>query len=141
MMRTTPTMQKIITRIVKKNCCPIPLIQSERRLFLQLEGLPPLHLVISPDYVSVSQIEQESGEFYCDPEVLFYTGGRGWVPIHARRMGVLDETYAKPNWKIGGISPVPGEEVRQGEQAQKCERWAQELQAQGWLERATRPHA
>lgn len=134
-------MQKIITRIAKKNGCSVPVLQSERRLSLQLEGLPPLHLVLSPDYVSVSQIEQESGEFYCAPEVLFYTGGGGWVPIHASRMGFLDETYAKPNWKTGGITPVPGEETRQREQARKCEQWAQELQAQGWLERATRPHA
>lgn len=106
---------------------------------MQIEGFAPLHLVLSPDYVSVSQVEQESGEFYSDPEILFYTGDGEWVPIHASRMGAVDETYAKPNWGTGGIIPVPGEEVRQGEQAQKCEQWAQELQGQGWLERAARP--
>lgn len=132
-------MQNLITRIAKKNGCSLPLLQSERRLFLQLEGFAPLHLVFSNSYVSVSQVEQESGEFYPDPEILFFTGDGEWVPIHASRMGVLDETYAKPNWETGGITPVPGEEVQQWEQAQKCEQWAQELEQQGWAERATRP--
>lgn len=134
-------MQNLITSIAKKHGCSLPLLRSEWRLSLELDGFAPLHLVLTPDYVSVSQVEQESGEFYPDPEILFYTGDGEWVPIHANRMGVLDEVYAKPNWKTGDIIPVPGEETRQEEQAQKCEQWAQELQRQGWLERATRPPA
>ena len=139
-MKTCPTMRKLITRIAKKHGHFIPTFIGERRLTLELEGFAPLDLVVSEDTVSVSQIEQETDEFYPDPEVLFYTGGRGWVPIHASEMGKKDEFYAKPDWKRGGVMvAVPGEEKRQAERAQKCEQWARDLQEQGWLERGKRP--
>jgi hypothetical protein len=61
------------------------------------------------------------------------------VPIHASRRDEREQSYALLNWKEGGIIPLKEAASRQVEEAKRCEKWARDLQHQGWLKCAQRP--
>ena len=147
-MKTSPAMQKLITQIAQKHGYDTTPRNGERRLQLGLEDFQPLLLIFSPGTVCVAQGEQPepdnesdgewSGEWdeETDPnqEVIFHTDVGGWVPMYSTQRGIC-RFYARPNWKTDNVEFHKGQKEQQAEEAKRCEKWAQELREQGWLER------
>ncbi|BCM94124.1 hypothetical protein IAD21_06027 [Abditibacteriota bacterium] len=138
-MKTTPRMQGVITRLIEKHESEFRHWGDERCLHLELAGFAPLLIVVNELTVCVVHEEMEDGAVNAWPEVVFYTGGKRWVPIHANGIDGKEQSYALLNWKQGGIIPLKEAASQQVEEARRCEAWALDLQHQGWLEHASQP--
>jgi hypothetical protein len=75
-MRTTSTMQSVITRLIEKHESEFFQSGDERRLRLELGGYAPLLLVVSEITVAVAHEEVWNNETFASPEVILYTGGK-----------------------------------------------------------------
>ena len=135
-MLSSPAMKAFVTRLAKLHDTQFILCPRERRLYLQREGLPCLGVVMGEETVSISLEEIWDGEPYLNPEVLFYTGTGQFVPIYSSRLGEKDRFYARRTGNRGELVPVTGTEEHQAEEARFCDKWARELETQGWLEGA-----
>lgn len=133
-MKTTPELQELITRLAKKH--GFDLNQSQRSLMLHIDGFMPLAIErIAPDQISVCHYQQ-NGDMMRDPEVVFFTCNKQWVPLRLEQSpGVCQFTMTATddNTAIETIASL-----RQADLTRFCRTWAHNLWQQGWLEHSRR---
>lgn len=131
-MKTSPKIQRVIEQLTKQH--GLALSQVEAHLRLQMPGFDRLVIEnIGSQCVSVAHYFELNGDLVADPDVVFFTGYGAWVPIEItqvpaiyRRYAVLDEA---------GQTIVRLNSRGQADLAAFTEQWAQNLLAQGWLQR------
>lgn len=137
-METTPKFQNYITRLTEKH--GFHLNKPLQHLQLEMEGMEdswPLIIQRSErNTLSVYyHIESEWGDIEQDSAVTFFTGYGQWVPMQFTPLNAHFRDCCRPTDRdfsnIKVIDPQACAEV-----AAFCENWADELQAQGWLENA-----
>ncbi len=131
-MKTSPRMQAIITQIAEKH--GFDLTTAGTYLRLTMAHFDPLVIqVVGKNLVSVDHFYQPYPHLeVADPGILFFTGYAEWVPIEVmQRLGGhrvyahLTEDYEA----IADLLPAP-----QADLADFAEMWAQNIEAQGWLD-------
>jgi hypothetical protein len=134
-MKTSPKMQRVIEQLAKKH--GLDLSREEAHLRLTMPGYHRLVIeTIGSQCVSVAHYFEQNGDLVADPDVVFFTGYGEWVPIEItqvmdiyRRYAELDEAgRAIERMNLQGVAAL----------ASFTEQWAQNILAQGWLERGQR---
>ncbi|MCA9330790.1 hypothetical protein KC957_01975 [Candidatus Saccharibacteria bacterium] len=134
-MKSSPTMQRIITQLADKH--KVDLTQLEGYLRLQQPAYERLVIeTIGQDLVSVAHYFEQNGDLIPDPDVVFYTRTGEWIPIEITHSLGMYGIYAtvhetKPYLRMRDI-------VRQADLANFTEMWALNLIAQRWPEKGTR---
>lgn len=135
-MKTSPQMQRIITRLAARH--DLDLAAAGGHLKLENGDYAPLVIEkVGPTLLSAAHYVEENGDLVADPEVVFFTGYSQWVPIEI--------TQRPPGgYRVCAELSGNGREIArldisgQAALASFVETWANNLLAQGWLERARR---
>lgn len=135
-MQTCPNMQHFILCLAAR--FGMDLNAEEAHLKLVNEGYLPLAVEkVGKHLLSVAHYAEEGGDLIPDPEVVLFTGYSTWVPIEiAQRPPGGYRVYAEVS--ADGKSIARLDPAGQAELAHFVERWANNLAAQGWLDRAFR---
>ena len=136
-MKTSKTMQSIITKIAEKH--GLDLAAAEAHLRLEKEPYMPLVIEkVGRHLVSIAHYFKQNGDSIADPDVVFFTGYAEWVPIEIQQvMGY--RRVARLNDDGSAIDAV---NLRgQADVASFSNLWARNIRAQGWLEYGIRPEA
>ncbi len=130
-MKASPKMQSIIAQIADKH--GLDLEARESHLRLEMPGFDRLVIEkIGQHLVSVAHYYELNGDLIAEPDVVFFTGYTGWVPIEitqslggTRRLARLDEQ---------GCDITHLNIRAQKDLALFTEQWARNISGQGWLE-------
>ena len=129
-MKTSPTMQRIITQLAEKH--GVDLGQVEAHVRLHLPGYERLTIEnIGRHQVSVAHYFEMNGDLVPDPDVVFFTGGGVWAPIEITYSFGLYRRYATLNEDATQLQVMDA--ANQADLANFTELWAQNLIDQGWL--------
>jgi len=130
-MRTSKKMQRIITKIADKH--GLDLAAEAARLRLDMPSFDRLVIEkVGKHLVSVAHYFEQEGDLIADPEIVFFTGYEGWVPIEVTQVIGGTRGYAglTPDGQdIAWFNPDP-----QADLADFAGTWADNIKAQGWLE-------
>jgi hypothetical protein len=133
-MKASPQMQGIITRIAQKH----GLVLESRDAHLRLE-LPHFDRLviekIGENLVSVAHYYEQNGDLVAEPDVVFFTGYTGWVPIEITQSLTGTQWVARLDEQGADITHIKAQ--AQKKLAEFTEQWARNITAQGWLEHAT----
>ena len=130
-MKTTPRMQTIISRIAARHA--LDLSTPEAHLRLEQPGFMPLVIEnIGSNLLSVAHYYKQNGDTIADPDVVFFTGWKEWIPCEItqslgtyRRVAQISED---------GTSITRVKLKRLADLSRFCEMWARNIAAQNWLE-------
>ena len=129
-MKTSPKMQRVMTQLVDKH--GVKLTQVEAHLHLELACYEPLVIeTIGPQQVSVAHYFEQNGDLVSDPDVVFFTGYRAWVPIEITHNYGRTFRYATLNQDCSQLCTM--NLAQQASLAAFTEQWARNLMDQGWL--------
>ena len=135
-MKTATLMQHTITGLAEK--FEVDLTQPGAALQLELDGFMPLSLeCIGPSQVAVCHFFMQEGDLMADPEIVFFTGYKEWVPVEITQapLGVW-RRYAELCADASAISKLNPSGV--AELADFANQWARNLREQGWLKAGRR---
>ena len=130
-MKTAASMQKIIIAITEKHALDLNAIESYLRL--EQPSLTPLVIEkIGKHLVSVAHYYKQNGDMMADPDIVFFTGYREWVPIQITQahLGFTNAAELSPD----GTTIKSFKPQAQAELADFCIVWANNLHAQNWLD-------
>ncbi len=134
-METTPKFQNYITRLAEKHGSKVA--TSRGCLQLELEGCCPLIIEsYEPNILGVYyHVVFDSGDVEHGSDMTFFTGHGQWVPM---MFSPLDAKWRQScritNRECSEIEMIDPQVHT--DLVAFCENWADELQAQGWLENA-----
>lgn len=134
-METTPKFQNYIVRLAEKHSSNMA--TSRGCLQLELEGCYPLIIEsIEPNILGVYyHVESIWGDVEQGSSMTFFTGHGQWVPM---LFCPLDAKYRQScrvtNRECSDVIMIDPQ--THTDLVAFCEKWADELQAQGWLENA-----
>jgi hypothetical protein len=133
-MNTAPAMQRTITELARR--FGVDVSQPGAYLRLELGGYMPLSIECTgPHQVAVAHSFVQEGDLMVDPEIVFFTGYKAWVPVEITQAPLgLYRRYATLNLEASAIAAFIPEGV--AEVARFANHWAKKLQAQGWLDQA-----
>lgn len=134
-MKTCPKMQQIIEALAAKH--GLDLAAAEGHLRLELPCFMPLVIEkIGRHLVSVTHYYYQNGDACPDPDMVFYTGAEGWMPVEITQ--VLGYTRCLT---LGADGKPEGIAIRSyNDVASFAEFWANNIREQGWLERGQPPN-
>lgn len=124
-------MQKIIIAIAERHA--FDLNSPESYLRLEQPSLMPLVIEkIGEHLISVAHYYTQNGDMMADPDIVFFTGYHEWMPIQITQtpLGFTNVAELSPD----GTSIKSFRPQAQAELATFCREWADNLQAQNWLE-------
>ncbi|MFQ5858413.1 MAG: hypothetical protein ACE5LU_22660 [Anaerolineae bacterium] len=131
-MKTCPRMQKIVTKLAKKH--GLDLTADQAHLRLDMPSFDRLVIEKVGKYqVSVAHYFEQHGDLVADPEIVFFTGYKEWVPIEI--------TQVISGWRQVAKLSKDGKNIAgfnrraQADVAMFAETWARNIESQGWLER------
>ncbi|MBU0491542.1 MAG: hypothetical protein KKA73_16525 [Chloroflexi bacterium] len=137
-MKTCTVMQRLVTRLLAQH--GVDLADPAAYLKLKVSGFMPLVVErIGPTRLSIAHYyvhDEWSGELVADPDVEIFTGYDPWVPLaiqHPPPFGYL----------VAAELSADGRQIErlnrraQADLAAFVNQWARNLQAQGFLDRAT----
>jgi hypothetical protein len=130
-MKTAVSMQKIITAIAEKYA--LDLNATESHLRLEQPGYMPLIIEkIGRHLVSVAHYYTQEGDMMADPEIVYFTGYQGWVPIQITQApwGCWDAAVlSSESAEIKSFNPQ-----KQADLAAFSDEWGENISAQNWLD-------
>jgi hypothetical protein len=137
-MQTCPKLKMVIEQLAQRHS--LDLTQAEAHLRLDLTGFDRLVIEnIGLHCISVAHYFELNGDLVAEPDVVFYTGREGeWAPIRISQSLIGWRSYAELSEDGGHL--VLDSPSGQADLAAFAEQWAENIQAQGWLEHG-RPHS
>ena len=135
-MKTCPKMQAVVESLTARHDVNLEMIGA--RLRLDMPGFDRLCIErLTPMAVSVAHYFEVNGDLTPEPDIVFYTADTaGWIPIEIAQSltGWLQLVQG------GFTSPLQTGTQKQvlDEVADFAELWADNLVAQGWLEKGVK---
>ena len=130
-MKTSKVMQKVISKLAEKH--GLDLTAPETHLRLDMQGFDRLVIAkIGARLVSVGHFFESHGYLMADPEIVFFIGDTGWIPIEITQALGGRRIYAdlsSDGQEVALVSPLD-----QMALALFAEGWARNIEVQGWLE-------
>ncbi len=138
-MENVGKLQSFITRLAHKHGFDLdaPLEVPRGVLRLEMEGYP--RLVINhtePNFLWVSSIHEGEFEPEPDPLLLLFLRRPKWIPLLLCHRIEYGNVYARLT--SDGTDVVIFDPAGQAQVEKWCQQWAEELEAQGWLENGRR---
>lgn len=128
-IKTSPTMQAVITALAEKH--GLDLAASEAHLRLTMEPYQPLVIEKIGKYqVSVAHYLYENGDPIADPDVVFFTNALEWVPIEITQVLGYRRVV---NLSADGTTMQTFYSRAQRDVAAFVRTWAWNIRNQGWL--------
>lgn len=129
-MKSSPRMQAIITQIAEKHARNLAIPGTHLRLVLT-PFMPLVIECIGANQVSVCHYYEQNGDLVQDPEIIFFTFYPEWVALAIQSVHGYHEaaTLTPDNQAIHAFQPRAQQEI-----GVFAETWAQNIEAQGWLE-------
>ena len=129
-MKLSPTMQRTIEQLAAKY--EVDLARPGAYLRLEMPGFDRLSVEnIGGNRISVAHYYEQNGDLIADPEIVFFTCWLGWYAVEItqvftgwRRLASIDER--------GHITAA--DLSRQADVARFANRWARNIQEEGWQE-------
>lgn len=135
-MYTSPMMQAIIIELADKH--DVDLNDRWAHLRLEMGAYQPLVIeTVGPHLVSVGHYAEVNRDLVPDPQVVFFTGADGWVPIEITQQLGGRRVYARLSDDERRIVPVDAAGVARLVNFVDG-LWAKNIRAQGWLARGRR---
>jgi hypothetical protein len=139
-MKSTPAMQKIINKIVKKyldigldETVLTTYMTTEVHLHLDMPPFQPLVIErIGNRHISVVHYFEQNGDLVPDPDIVFYIDEDGWYPVEFQNQLKYQRLA-----KFDDNGNLVVENKQQRDVASFCATWAKNIIYQGWLENAT----
>lgn len=134
-MTTAPKMQEFILRLLEKHGCDL----SKRPLYLRIEIESELPLVIhshAGDYIHIAQVDESCDRFEDDWSITLYIGQSEWIPTLICTQTEPARYFSRPT--RDGHSVEVLDKNNQALLVDDCEKWADQLQQQGWIEKGRR---
>jgi len=129
-MKTAEAMQRSITAIADKHS--LDLKSPDFYLSLEQPNFMPLVIEkIGEHLLSVAHYYKLEGDLLADPDVVFFTGYKYWVPVQIRQalFGTMDAAQlSEDGADIQSFNPKT-----QADLAAFCRDWAANIKAQDWL--------
>jgi hypothetical protein len=131
-MKMCPKMKAVIEQLAQRH--DLDLTQIEAHLRLDLPGFDRLVIEnIGLNCISVAHYFELNGDLVAEPDVVFYTGRAGeWAPISISQSLIGWRSYAELS--EDGSHLMLDSPSGQADLAEFAEQWAENIQAQGWLE-------
>ena len=139
-MRTSKGFQKFVTRLAEKHGLDLtaPVKPGELPAVKLANGsYMPLSIErIAPNLVTVSHTYVLNGDLMFDPEVVFFTGYDGWVPVeYTQDPYIRRQSYVK--FSADGKTITHINKRMQADLTSFVNTWGRNLQAQRWMKNAT----
>ena len=132
-MKISNKMQEVITHLAAKH--GLDLAQPEARLRLDMPGFDRLVIERTGEkLVSVAHYYEQHGRLMPDPEIVFFTGESGWIPLEITQVLGGQRVYAVVSSDGQELALINA--VDQASLALFAEDWAHNIETQGWLEDA-----
>ena len=129
-MKTSNKMQEVVTQLAAKH--GLDLSQPGASLRLDMPGFDRLVIERTGEkLVSVAHTYEQDERLMPDPEIVFFTGESGWIPMEINQIVGGRRVYATlspDGQELALVNPVD-----QASLALFAEDWANNIEAQGWL--------
>ena len=134
-MKSCPKMQAIVRALVEKH--GIDMTRPESYLRLDMPNFDRLIVeTIDAHRLVVAHYFEMNGDLVPDPSITFFVTGTGeWAPIGVEQAIGGRRSYVRMTDDATGIASYDAD--GQADLAEFAEIWAQNIEAQGWLEHAT----
>ena len=131
-MKTSPTMQQIVSQIAKRY--GVDLQQPEANLRLDMPNFDRLIIEnIGWHRAVVAHYFEMNGDLVPDPDVVFYTDNElGWIPMGITQSLGGHRSYIRLDDSDNQLLLLNA--AGQADLAEFTEMWARNIVAQGWLE-------
>lgn len=131
-MKSSKSMQTIITEIAQRHGCDLSYDQAELRL--DMVNFDRLVIArVGPNQISVAHYFEQAGDLVADPKIVFFTGDpAGWMPIAISQVMTGRRAVAWLTDDGTTIDRVQPE--AQADVAHFANIWAKNIRAQRWLQ-------
>lgn len=135
-MKTCPKMQDFVERLALKHGVDLSLVGAHLRV--DLPGFDRLVVErLTPYAISVAHYFEQNGDLVPEPDIVYHTqSSEGWVPIEIAQ-SLMGFASLVAGGYLGPIVPGSQSDNLDGV-AVFSEMWADNLLAQGWLEKGER---